>query len=135
MTLLLFVALYYLYQYIQKTVTFYWPPAFLMAFLPFQRLIGSKKSNHSITRMVAFRLFYCKLYLFNPVSSLFRRPRITDIRLRKSFYLQPVGNITVCNRKSPLFGIYSVARLYAIFVCFSMRRFAGFFSEFFANNR
>ena len=26
-------------------------------------------------------MFYCKLYLFNPVFGLFRRPRITDVRL------------------------------------------------------
>ena len=55
---------------------------------------------------------------------------ILDVRLRKSFYLQPIGNITVCNRKSPVFGIYVIARLYAIFVCFSLRRFAGFLLNF-----
>ena len=31
--------------------------------------------------MAVFCLFYCKLYLFNPVFGLFRRPRITDISL------------------------------------------------------
>lgn len=31
--------------------------------------------------MAAFCLFYCKLYLFNPVFGLFRRPRITDVSL------------------------------------------------------
>ena len=40
---------------------------------------------------------------------------ILDVRLRKSFQKRPIGNITVCNRKSPVFGIYVIARLYAIF--------------------
>ena len=31
--------------------------------------------------MAVFCLFYCKLYLFNPVFGLFRRPRTTDISL------------------------------------------------------
>lgn len=41
--------------------------------------------------------------------------RVLDISLRKSFQKRPIGNITVCNRKSPVFGIYIIARLYAIF--------------------
>ena len=32
--------------------------------------------------MAVFCLFYCKLYLFNPVFGLFRRPRTTNISLR-----------------------------------------------------
>ena len=40
---------------------------------------------------------------------------ILDVRLCKSFQKRPIGNITVCNRKSPVFGIYVIARLYAIF--------------------
>ena len=91
------------------------------------------KSSHSFARMTAFCLFYCKLYLFNPVFGLFRRPRITDISLRKSFQKRPIGNITVCNRKSPVFGIYIIVRLYAIFFCVFPAPFFRIFSEFLAN--
>ncbi len=49
------------------------------------------------------------------------------ISLRKSFQKRSIGNITVCNRKSPVFGIYVIARLYAIFFCVFLRRFSVFF--------
>lgn len=104
-------------------------PSFLGYFSSFDELNAEKKSSHSFARMTVFCLFYCKLYLFNPVFGLFRRPRITNVRLRKSFQKRPIGNITVCNRKSPVFGIYIIARLYAIFFYAVFL----FFSEFFAN--
>ena len=55
---------------------------------------------------------------------------ILDVRLRKSFQKRPIGNITVCNRKSPVFGIYVIARLYAIFFCVFLRRFSVFSLNF-----
>lgn len=62
-------------------------------------------------------LFIVKYSENQPILAIFALPGVANIRLRKSFYLQPIGNITVCSRKSPVFGIYSIARLYAIFVC------------------
>ena len=53
---------------------------------------------------------------FTSFNALCKLPSgILDISLRKSFQKRPIGNITVCNRKSPVFGIYVIARLYAIF--------------------
>ena len=61
------VALYHPYQYIQRTVTFYWPPAFLMAFLPFRRLFESKKTatlSQEWLFFVCFIVNYTFLTLF-----------------------------------------------------------------------
>lgn len=70
-------------------------------------------------------------------ASLFRviklLSRILDVCLRKSFQKQSISNITVCNRKSPVFGIYIIARLYAIFFCVFPAPFFRIFSEFLAN--
>ena len=55
---------------------------------------------------------------------------ILDVCLCKSFQKRLIGNITVCNRKSPVFGIYIIARLYAIFFYAVFR----IYSEFFANH-
>ena len=65
MNLLLFVALFYLYPYIQRTVQFYWPPAFLGVFLPFQRLIGSKKTARLKREWLFFIKFSIKMPEFN----------------------------------------------------------------------
>ena len=50
-----------------------------------------------------------------PILAIFALPRVANVRLRKSFQKRPIGNITVCNRKSPVFVMYIIARLYAIF--------------------
>ena len=111
-----------------KVFSFSDHPRFLGYFSSFDELNAEKKNSHSSTRMAVFCLCYCKLYLFNPVFGLFCRPRITDIRLRKSFQKRPIGNITVCHRKSPVFGIYIIARLYDnIFLRFSCAVFPYFF--------
>ena len=70
-----------------------------------------------------------------PFSAIFALPRVANISLRKSFRKRPIGNITVCHRKSPVFGIYIIARLYAIFFLRFFAPFFRIFSEFFANNR
>lgn len=53
------------YQYIQKTVTFYWLPAFLMVFLPFQRLFESKKTARLKREWLFFLKFSIKMPEFN----------------------------------------------------------------------
>ena len=78
--------------------------------------------------------FIVKNSVNQPFSAIFSLPRITDIRLRKSFQKRPIGNITVCNRKSPAFGIYIIARLCAIFFCVFPAPFFRIFSEFLANH-
>ena len=90
---------------------------FLGVFLPFLRLTGSKKTATLSQEWLFFVCFIVNYTFLTLFSDLFRRPRITDVRLRKSFQKRPIGNITVCNRKSPVFGIYVIARLYAIFFC------------------
>ena len=65
-----------------------------------------------------------------PFSAIFALPGVLDVSLRKSFQKRPIGNITVCNRKSPVFGIYIIARLYAIFFCVFLHRFSVFFLNF-----
>ena len=94
------------------------------------------RSNHLETTAVRSFSLYDKRHRFRnkigAVIVIFYYPklpsRITDIRLRKSFQKRPIGNITVCNRKSPVFGIYVIARLYAIFFLrFSCAVFPHFF--------
>ena len=65
-----------------------------------------------------------------PILAIFALPRVANISLRKSFQKRPIGNITVCNRKSPVFGRYVIARLYAIFFYVFLRRFSVFFLNF-----
>lgn len=92
-----------------------------------QILIFSK--NQRTARFRKLPVFECFYIIFG----LFCRPRMSYIRLRKSFQKRPIGNITVCNRKSPVFGIYIIARLYAIFFCVFPAPFFRISSEFFAN--
>ena len=70
-----------------------------------------------------------------PILAIFALPRVANISLRKGFQKRPIGNITVCNLKSPVFGIYVIARLYAIFFCVFPAPFFRISSEFLANNR
>lgn len=74
--------------------------------------------------------FIAKYSENQPFSAIFALPRVANVRLRKSFQKRPIGNITVCNRKSPVFGIYLIARLYAIFFSRFLRRFTAFFLNF-----
>ena len=44
------------------------------------------------------------------------RPRITAVRLRKNFQKRPIGNVTVCNRKSPSL----ITAIFTFEICFSL---------------
>ena len=116
-----------------KVFSFSDRPRFLGYFSSFIELNAEKKTATLPQEWLFFVCFIVNYTFLTLFSDLFRRPRITDVSLRKSFQKRPIGNITVCNRKSPVFGIYVIARLYAIFFCVFPSPLFCIFSESLAN--